>query len=107
MRVENLPTLLSQLRQELYNLLGTQLISIYLYGSQARGDARSDSDIDVLVVLKRDFDYFEMIERTGKIAAELSLEYDTVVSLAFTTKIKFDKMKSPFLLNIRQEGVLV
>lgn len=54
-----------------------------------------------------DFDYFEMVERTGQIAAELSLEYETVVSLAFTSKENFEHRTSPFLLNVKQEGIAV
>ena len=28
------------------------IVGIYLYGSKARGDARADSDVDVLVIVK-------------------------------------------------------
>jgi predicted nucleotidyltransferase len=33
----------------LNELLGDRLEAIYLYGSQARGEARLDSDIDVMI----------------------------------------------------------
>lgn len=102
-----MPSLLQQLRTELHRVLGEQIEAIYLYGSQARGDARPDSDVDVLVVLRNDFSYFEMVERTGEIAARLSLQFDTVVSLAFSSLEKFNQQKLPFLLNVRQEGIAV
>jgi len=55
--------ILRQLRQELHQLWGNRLEAIYLYGSQARGDAHPDSDVDVLAVLKGDFDYFRFFSQ--------------------------------------------
>ena len=45
--------LLGELRDELRRELGDNLMRVTLYGSQARGDALPDSDVDVLVVLRR------------------------------------------------------
>jgi predicted nucleotidyltransferase len=39
--------ILSVIRGELGKILGEDLDQIILYGSHARGDARSDSDLDV------------------------------------------------------------
>ena len=107
MRNDEINGLLQLLRAELFRVLGEQIETIYLYGSQARGDARPDSDVDVLVVLRDDFRYFDMVERTGEIVARLSLQFDTVISLAFSSRRKFDQQKIPFLLNVRQEGIAV
>ncbi len=41
------------LAEALYQAWGENLVSVVLYGSAARGAARSDSDIDVLVVAER------------------------------------------------------
>jgi predicted nucleotidyltransferase len=43
--------LLAQLRNHLQSLYGERLHKVMLFGSYARGEARPDSDIDVLVVL--------------------------------------------------------
>ncbi len=48
---EKLTAILGELRNYLENLYGKQLVHIVLFGSQARGDARPDSYIDVLIVL--------------------------------------------------------
>lgn len=104
---DQLTTILTQLRTELTLLLGARLEAVYLYGSQARGDARSDSDIDVLVVLREDFDLEELLDETLDLVAELSLEYDVVISRSFVSKERFDHEMSPFLMNVRREAVPV
>ena len=107
MTEEKLSEILVTLRSGLAELLGDQLAAVYLYGSHARGEATSYSDIDVLIVLNGNFDYFEMIEKTGDLAAKLSLENDTVIALAFVTKDNYQTRRTPFLMNVRREGVLV
>lgn len=98
-------TLKRQLHRELTALLGDQLDQIVLYGSRARGDARPDSDFDILIVLRDEFDYAAMIEKTSELVSRLSLDYDTVISRAFTTRYRLDHEMSPYAMNVRREGV--
>ena len=50
MTEEKLSEILQILRSGLAKTLGSQLEVVYLYGSHARGEATSDSDIDILIV---------------------------------------------------------
>jgi predicted nucleotidyltransferase len=103
----SLEVILQRLRQELARVLADQLEAVILYGSHARGEAQADSDIDVLVVVRSEFDYGDLIQRTSAVVAALSLEYDVVISRAFASRKRFEQERSPFFLNVRREGVVV
>jgi uncharacterized protein len=102
-----LSLILTRLKQELTDLYGDRLHQLTLFGSQARGDAEPESDIDVLVVLKPPVNPGEEVKRTGKAIADLSLEYDVVISCLFMDETHYQTRNSPLLRNIRKEGVLL
>jgi uncharacterized protein len=99
--------ILEKLKRGLIQIYGDQVDRILLYGSRARGDERPDSDIDILVVLKDDFNYSEMLRLSSDFAASLSLENDVVISRAFVSKEQFENRQTPFLMNVRREAVPV
>ena len=104
---EKLHRVLQELKRELKRILGEQLDRVLLYGSHARGEAHAGSDVDVLVVLKDEFNYDEMLNKTIDIVAQLSLDNDIVISQVFVTKEDFEQGFTPFLLNVRREAVFV
>ena len=103
----NIRPLLKELKRGLIQIYGEQVDRILLYGSRARGDERPDSDIDILIVLKDDFNYGEMLRLSSDLAASLSLENDVVISRTFVSKEHFEKRQTPFLINVRREAVPV
>ena len=106
MRKSNLKLILPEIKQAFISLYQDQLESIILYGSQARGDAREDSDIDILVVLKSAINPYKEIDRTSKMIAEICLKYDVLISRHFISSLTFNHQNNPFIHNIKKEGIL-
>jgi predicted nucleotidyltransferase len=105
--MQDLPSILTALRHGFENLLGDRLVAMYLFGSRARGDALPHSDIDVLAVIRGDFNHLDLLEVTSPITCGLSLENDVVISGVFISKERFENEKSPFILNVKREGVAI
>lgn len=91
----------------LRNLYQDQLAAVVLFGSQARGDAQPDSDIDLLIVLRHDFRYYQEVHRIGGLISDLCLDYGVLISCALTTFDQWQQEDSAFYRNIRREGVLL
>lgn len=104
---EALRKILTELRSRFQDLYGSRLVEVVLYGSHARGDEETGSDIDVLVVLKDDVSPAEEIARTGEIVADLSLRHSVVISCVFVDERRFRRGIGPLLRNIRREGLPV
>lgn len=102
-----LKILLAELRRRFEALYGTRLVRLMLFGSQAREEAESGSDIDILVVLQGPVEPGEEVARTGEIVTSLSLRFDTVISCVFMEEERFNNRNGPLLRNIRREGIAV
>ncbi len=102
-----LDEILSELKQALAGVLGTQLIAVRLYGSHARGEERADSDIDVLILVRQIDDYGDLIRRTSATVADISLRHDVVISRSFAVEREYRQQQTPFFMNVRRESVPV
>lgn len=100
----NILTLLREYLQQEYQ---ERLERIILFGSQARGDATSASDIDVLIVLKDPVNASTELNRTSQFIAQLCLDHNILISRLFLPLSRFDTENSPLLRNIRQEGFVL
>jgi len=97
----------SRVKQQFQDFFQDDLITLVLFGSQARGDATADSDIDVLVVLKNKQIRQSKREEVLDFIGDLCLEFGVLVSCVYVSQVQFETEKSPLLLNIRREGIIL
>jgi uncharacterized protein len=97
--------LMKELKEGLTKIYGDKLKAVYLYGSYAREDAQSDSDLDVMIILQNYRSYGKEIDRTGKLTSNLSLEYGISISRVMTKETQWKISDTPLLLNMRMDGV--
>jgi len=102
---KNIENILHELKQELKQLYQNRLVSVILYGSYARGEARADSDIDVVVVLKGDVIPGREIDYMLDTITDLGLKYNTLISIYPVSEGYMQSVKSPLLLNVHAEGI--
>lgn len=79
-----------------------------LYGSRARGDFRNDSDVDLLVLLPDSFDKKNFVNRQSEISDglyALSLLHNIDIAPLITVERVFYKRKTPFTINVINEGI--
>lgn len=99
--------ILAELRRGLEALYGERLVHIMLFGSHARNEAESGSDLDVLIVLSGPVNPGEEVARVSLLATELSLRHQVVLSCIFMDEARFAHRQGPLLRNIRREGIPV
>lgn len=86
---------------------GDDIIEIYLYGSYARGDYDSESDIDFVAVVKGDrLDLQRKLKKMWELSADLGLENDVIISPTVIPYNEFTKYQNtlPYYRNIIKEG---
>ena len=100
-------TALREFAEDLRALYGSRLDRVILYGSRARGDAETLSDVDVLVVLDQCLDFWGEFHRISPLASRASLAHGVVLSALPTSVKEFSEADSTLFVNARREGVPV
>ena len=96
---------LAEARRRLEALYGDRLARVIVYGSQARGDARPDSDVDVLVLLDGPFDTLSELKRLSLLKLTLLERFNAYVSFQPFEEHAFREASLPFMRNVRAEGI--
>lgn len=99
---------ISKVMVEAYrSVYGADIMTIYLYGSYARGDYDSGSDIDLAAIVKGErLTLQDKLKKVWDISSDIGLEQDVVISATVIPYDEFEKYKRelPYYRNIESEG---
>lgn len=102
---DHLRPLLADVRAGLEALYGDRLAALVLFGSQARGDATPDSDVDVLVVLHGVVDAWREITYSGPVFLAVSLDYDVLITPIFTQVSDYVSAAKRLMHHVHRDGI--
>jgi uncharacterized protein len=91
-------------------VLGDKLEKVILFGSYARGDYDEESDIDIMIIADIALeDKTAIRQKIHKVAGDLDMEYDVLVTFCMTCSDIFHKYRdiSGFYINVEKDGVLL
>jgi hypothetical protein len=94
--------------QQVVTDCSNEVVSITLYGSQAREEASQESDIDLFIVVHRDTPALR--KRLSDLAWQVQFQHDVVISDVIRSEDQLSRMQSmrfPYYRNIEQEGILL
>lgn len=83
---------------------GDRIESLILFGSAARQQLTSESDLDLLVVLKAPFDYLQELYTLVDLLYPLQLESSHWISVKPANATEFTSGATQLYRNIQQEG---
>jgi predicted nucleotidyltransferase len=98
---------LTAFRDRVVKELGDRVDSIVVYGSMAKGEAREESDVDMLIISDRKG---EIRDRVFEIGYDIDLEHDVAMSLVFLGPEEVEqrvRVGSPFIEDILINGLIL
>jgi predicted nucleotidyltransferase len=104
MRVQDV---LAQVRPRLQEVFGARLHNVVLYGSEARGEAMPDSDIDLMVLLAGPISLMRDIETIVHALYPLQLEIDRPIHAIPVKQESFDAGDYRLYRAVKAEGVFL
>jgi uncharacterized protein len=99
---------LTEFVKRLRHDLAGNVVDVRLFGSEARGEATPESDIDVLVVVQPESERAALEDRAIDIAFDVNLEFGLYISpRVITPGILNDPVwrETPFIRNVAGESI--
>ena len=101
------PEIVKQIKEKMMKTEPTA--TTILYGSEARGDARPDSDIDLLILLEGDKRDLRKESEISGALYDIELESGILISPMIMLRKQWENrpFKTPFYVNVMNEGVVL
>lgn len=97
--------LVKEIRNRLAAVHGARLRGVVLYGSEARGEAEPESDIDVLVLLEEPIDYGRDLQANLEALHPLAMELARRISAKPVSAKQYETVDCPLYRHAREEGI--
>lgn len=106
-RIMKRTDIIEQIRKTIQKVAPTA--KTILFGSEARGEARPDSDIDLLILVDGDKMTLEQEEEITMPLYELELKTGIIISPIVMLKRLWENrpFKTPFYINVVNEGIVL
>lgn len=95
---------LRRFRHAVIEIYGDRLERVVLYGSRARGDARPDSDYDVVVFLRDMPNRIREITRIAEVETEILYDTGAVIN-ALPFPAQAYRERTGFMSELRRDGL--
>lgn len=97
--------LLSRIKSMLQAAFAERLHSVILYGSEARGEAEPDSDIDIMVLLHGPVDSFHDSQTCIRALYPLVLEIERPIHAQPVDAREYSAQEWPLYWEVKKEGI--
>jgi predicted nucleotidyltransferase len=101
-------SVIKKFKTVLEQTFGKQFIELMLFGSKARGDDESDSDIDVLVIVASDD--WHIRDKVYDVVTDILLQTDVCISPKVISKSRFAQLckeGTSFIHNISKDAITI
>ena len=101
-KYDQINTITNEIVSEVLHLLQNNVYKIVLYGSYARGDFTSESDIDIMILLNcRKEQVVQYRKQISQLSSKIGLKNDIEVSFLLRDTFERGENIFPFYRNIR------
>ena len=99
---------MNELKKLLLKCFPDYIEKIILFGSQINGNAKEYSDYDILIILKKSYNW-KLKNKIYDKTWEIDFKYDilTDIKLISNSDLKGIKGKQPFILNALESGIVL